>query len=186
MWDASSTMSSCHKVRRSTSKSIKRFCGVRFAQCTRIDESCVKTASPRPVHNALSIRHILPEKNVAILEQRFYSLDLTQCDFFLFPQVDPQWTRFEDVEAMKKVIMTDVGNPRRKPSSSAYKRGREKWKNALDSGGISLNGKLCRLLFKIGINCLWLIFRQILYNKIPIYVIMDSSSVHWLLFQTLI
>ena len=40
MSEASSTVSSCHRARRSISKSTKRSCGFCFAQCARKDESC--------------------------------------------------------------------------------------------------------------------------------------------------
>ena len=40
MWEASSTVSSCHRTRWSISKSTERSYGVRFTQCVRRDESC--------------------------------------------------------------------------------------------------------------------------------------------------
>ena len=43
MSEASSTESSCHRARRSVSKSTKRSCGFCFAQCARRDESCGRT-----------------------------------------------------------------------------------------------------------------------------------------------
>ena len=43
MSEASSTVSSCHRARRSVSKSTKRSCGFCFAQCARRDESCGRT-----------------------------------------------------------------------------------------------------------------------------------------------
>ena len=41
--EASSTVSSCHRARRSVSKSRKRSCGFCFAQCATRDESCGRT-----------------------------------------------------------------------------------------------------------------------------------------------
>ena len=43
MSEASSTVSSCHRARRTKSKSTKRSCGFCFAQCTRRYESCDRT-----------------------------------------------------------------------------------------------------------------------------------------------
>ena len=43
MSEAPSTVSSCHRARRSISKSTKRSCGFCFAQCARRDESCGRT-----------------------------------------------------------------------------------------------------------------------------------------------
>ena len=39
-----------------------------------------------PVHNALSTRQFLAEKNITVLEQPPYTPDLGLCDFFILPQ----------------------------------------------------------------------------------------------------
>ena len=63
-----------------------------------------------PAHNALSIRQFLAEKNITVLEQPPYSPDLAPCDFFLFPKLKGviKGTRFEDVEAIKRAVTTEL------------------------------------------------------------------------------
>ena len=49
------------------------------------DKSWLLHHDNAPVHNALSIRQFLGEKNIAVLEQPPYSPDLAPCDFFFSP-----------------------------------------------------------------------------------------------------
>ena len=51
------------------------------------DKSWLLHHNNAPVHNALSIRQFLGEKNIAVLEQSSYSPDLALCYFFLFPKL---------------------------------------------------------------------------------------------------
>ena len=43
MWEALSTVSSCHRARKSISKFTERSCGIYFAQCARRDKGCGMT-----------------------------------------------------------------------------------------------------------------------------------------------
>ena len=60
--------------------------------------------------NALSVLQFLAEKNIAVLEQRPYSPDLTPRDFFLFPKAQGghKGARFEDEQATKKGVTTKL------------------------------------------------------------------------------
>ena len=111
MSEVSSTVSSCHRARRSISKSTKRSCGFCFAHCARSDESCGRTnhgCFTTTVH--LSIRQFLAEKNLAVLEEPPYSPDLAPCAFFLFPKLKEiiKGTCFEGVEAIKRAVTTEL------------------------------------------------------------------------------
>ena len=63
-----------------------------------------------PAHNTLSIRQFLAEKNITVLEQPPYSLDLAPCDFFLFPKLKGiiKGTHFEGVEAIKRAVTMEL------------------------------------------------------------------------------
>ena len=109
MSEASSTVSSCHRARRSISKSTKRSCGVCFAQCARRDERLLHHDNAS-AHNALSIRQFLAEKNITVLEKPPCSHDLAPCDFLLFPKLKGiiNGTHFEGVEAIKRAVTTEL------------------------------------------------------------------------------
>ena len=49
------------------------------------DKSWLLHHDSAPAHNALNIRQLLAEKNMAVLEQPPYSPDLALCDFFFSP-----------------------------------------------------------------------------------------------------
>ncbi len=79
-----------------------------------------------PAHSALSIRQFLAERNVPTLEQPPYSPDLAPCDFFLFPKLKGviKGTRFPDVEAIKRAVMTELRRIPEEAFRGASKRGR--------------------------------------------------------------
>ena len=81
MSEASSTVSSCHRARRSISKSTTRSCGFCFAHRARRDESSGRTnhgCFTTTVH--LSIRQFLAEKNSLPIH-----LTLLRVPFFFSP-----------------------------------------------------------------------------------------------------
>lgn len=65
-----------------------------------------------PASNALSIRQFLDKKDITLLEQHPYSLDLDPCDSFLFlkPMEVSKGTRLENVEAIKRIVTTELRN----------------------------------------------------------------------------
>ncbi len=62
-----------------------------------------------PVHNAVSLRQFLAQKNVTVLHHPPYSLDLAPADYFLFPKLKLQLKgkRFEDIQTIQKNV-TDI------------------------------------------------------------------------------
>lgn len=74
--------------------------------------------------------------------------------FLLFPKLKAiiKRNRFKGVEAVKRTVTTELGHPRR-ILPAVHRSVTEK--SALDSSGVTLKGKKCRLLFGIKINCLW-------------------------------
>ena len=90
MSEASSTVSSCHGARQTISKSTKisaAFDSLGVREETRRDKSWLLHHANAPAHKALTIRQLLAEKNITVLEQPPYSPDLAPCDFFLFPKL---------------------------------------------------------------------------------------------------
>ena len=74
------------------------------------DKSWLLHHDSAPAHNALNIRQLLAEKNMAVLEQPPYSPDLAPCDFFLFPAKLKgiiKGARFEGVE-VERVVTTEL------------------------------------------------------------------------------
>ena len=61
-------------------------------------------------HTALSIGQIIAERNIATLEYPQYSLDLAQCDFFLFPKIKSvlKRTHFSDIDSIKMAATTEL------------------------------------------------------------------------------
>ena len=129
-----STWSSCHRVRQSTSMSIKKSCDACFVQCARRDASCGRTMHDllhqdnAPAHNAPSIRQFLTERNVTVLDHPPYSPDLAPC-FFLFPKLKDliKGVRFPDMEAIKKAVTTELN---RIPEES-FQECMEAWQNRM-------------------------------------------------------
>ena len=120
----SSTWSSCHRVRQSTSMSIKRSCGVSVHEKRR--ELWQDNA---PAHNALSIGQFLAERNVTVLDHPPYSPDLVPCDFFLFPKLKEviKGVRFPGMEVTKKAVTTEL---KRIPEES-FQESMEAWQNRM-------------------------------------------------------
>ncbi|KAG7170299.1 Mariner Mos1 transposase-like 5 [Homarus americanus] len=56
-----------------------------------------------PAHNALSVKQFLANKNITVLEHPPYLLDLTPCDFYLFPKIKSiiKGTNFVSVQEVK-------------------------------------------------------------------------------------
>jgi len=54
-------------------------------------------------HNALSVKQLLANKNITVLEHPPYSPDLAPCDFYLFPNIKSvlKGTHFVSVEHVK-------------------------------------------------------------------------------------
>ena len=86
-----------------------------------------------------------------------YLPDLAQCDIFLFLGFKRiiKGTHFEGMEIIERAIMTKQKGNLENHSSNAWKYGRERWENVLNSSGEStLKKKPCSLLFGIEMNCL--------------------------------
>jgi len=56
-----------------------------------------------PVHNALSVKQFLANKNITVIEHPPYSSDLAPCDFYNFPKITSvlKETHFVSVENVK-------------------------------------------------------------------------------------
>ena len=98
----------CHRV----SMSIKRssFSAQEEARVVAGQRMAASPGQQGPAHNALSIRQFLTERNVTVLDHPPYSPDLAPCDIFLFPKLKEviKGVRFLDVEAIKKVVTTEL------------------------------------------------------------------------------
>ena len=104
-----SILCSCHKVRRSTYKKIQ--CSVRNKKRDLWqDKFCLLHHDNKLVHNVLSIRQILAEGNITVLEQSLYTPVLAPGDFFLFSKLKRifKGTHFENMEAIKRTIVTQL------------------------------------------------------------------------------
>ena len=147
--EALTTASSCYRARWLLSKSTWRSYGISFTQCIRRDESYFRTNCGC---FTLSIWQLLAKRNIAILEQPFYSPDLTLCDFFILSSSkgsssDLFWRhggRQEGWSASQK-----------NPSGSTLKHGRKGWESGLDLRRTTLKEKSCNLLFGVETTCLW-------------------------------
>ena len=86
MSEASSTVSSCHRARRSVSKSTKRSCSFCFALCARRDESCGRTnRSCFTTTMHLLSHNALAEKNIAVWNNLPIHMILLRVTFFFSP-----------------------------------------------------------------------------------------------------
>jgi histone-lysine N-methyltransferase SETMAR len=56
-----------------------------------------------PAHNTLSVKQLLANKNITVLENPPYSPDLAPCNFYLFPKIKSvlKGTHFVSVESVK-------------------------------------------------------------------------------------
>jgi len=74
------------------------------------EKGLCKNPDNSPAYNALSIREVLAENIIAVLEQPPYSPDPAPCDFFLFAKLNGvmKGTRFPDVEAIKMVVTKEL------------------------------------------------------------------------------
>ena len=63
-----------------------------------------------PNHTALSIGQFFAERNIVTLKYPPYSLDLTLCDFFLFPKIKSvlKRTHFSDIDSIKMAATTEL------------------------------------------------------------------------------
>ena len=114
MWEASSTVSSCHRTKRSISKSTERSCGVCFAQrqgCGKSNSVCFTTTM-----------HLLtmPWAYGSSWLRRTFScstcwnnlpihLTLLRVTFY-FPKLKGviKGTRFDNVETIKRSVTTEI------------------------------------------------------------------------------
>ena len=80
-------------------------------------------------HSALSTRQFLAERNVPNLEHPPYSSVLAP--FFLFPKLKGviNWTRFPDVEAIKRAVTMELWRIPEEAFRGASKCGRRGWKS---------------------------------------------------------
>lgn len=123
VWESSSTVSTCCRIRPYIVKFTKRFCGVWLTQCKRRDESFadqIVAVSPRECTNsqrqcAWSQRTehsaVPGRKDIAVPEWLPYSLDLLSCKFFLFLKFNGimKGRHFEGVETIKGAVTIEKG-----------------------------------------------------------------------------
>lgn len=101
----------------------------------------------------------MAEKNIAVLEQPPYSLDLAPCEFCLSPKLKGiiKWTRFEGMVTIKRVVTSRLGNMQ------------EVWQRRIENyirleGGY-VDGKTMLFAFW-NLNQLYLTYDPLLYTQI--------------------
>ena len=82
-----------------------------------------------PDHTVLSIGQFFAKRNIATLEYHPYSLDLTPCDFFLFPKIKSvlKRTHFSDIDSIKMAATTEL----KKIPGNVFQECIESWKRRM-------------------------------------------------------
>ncbi|XP_066968117.1 histone-lysine N-methyltransferase SETMAR-like [Macrobrachium rosenbergii] len=145
-----SIMSSYLRVKQSTIRSpiasSMTGCGAAGRLCGGTIRGC-STPHTVPAHTTLSVRQFLANKRIAVLDHPPYSLDLSQCDFWLFPRLKTvlKGTHFASVEEIKATVMRELRGLKEEEFAEAFLGWQTRMQKCINSRGGLLGRGQCTI-----------------------------------------
>ena len=106
-----------------------------------------------PVHNSILVTDYLTKMGIKPVPQPPYSLDLTPCDFWLFPKL--RGRRYETIEEMKEAVTKVIDKPTQEDFYGAFQMLFERYNKCIAAGGDYFEGDesfMCVLSIKVPIR----------------------------------
>jgi len=93
-------------------------------------------------HTALSVSRFLTKHNITVLPHPLYSPDLSQCDFFLFPQLKKRlkgW-RHENIAVIKAAATMELTGIPKEAFTNCFQDLQKRWQQCIDCEGNYFEG----------------------------------------------